>query len=156
MEVSANFLFIIGAVVLALIVAAGLLGYFVYRSMNKGDDSNDGDMEQMTFKLNNDSILLKDSSHLEDVVTSASSEDPVVIFFGHPACHHCAASVSNFEEAATEGTRVYVADGSVVGSSALEKYRIDAFPTILKFTSTDERVEYAGDRSVSSFSSFMK
>jgi len=160
MEVSKIVIGIVAAVVLALIVAAGVLGYYVYKLTSSRSDKDGGTTgsTEAHFDLRNDSILLDDGEATEKAVEGATAESPVTIFFGHPGCFHCAASVSSFEEAAGDaaGKSVFVADANRVGSSVIQKYNVEAFPSVLRFSSPSERAEYSGDRSAASFAAFIE
>ena len=161
MEVSKIVIGIVAAVVLALIVAAGVLGYYVYKLTSSRSSDKDGGSSASTeahFDLRNDSILLDDGEATEKAVDGATAESPVTIFFGHPGCFHCAASVSSFEEAAGDaaGKSVFVADANRVSSSVIQKYNVEAFPSVLRFSSPSERAEYSGDRSAASFAAFIE
>ncbi len=159
MEVSKVVIGIVAAVVLALIVAAGVLGYYVYKlTSSRSDKDGTTASTEAHFDLRNDSILLDDGEATEKAVDGATAESPVTIFFGHPGCFHCAASVSSFEEAAGDaaGKSVFVADANRVGSSVIQKYNVEAFPSVLRFSSPSERAEYSGDRSAASFAAFIE
>tara|TARA_B100000767_G_scaffold272917_1_gene301682 strand:+ start:282 stop:761 length:480 start_codon:yes stop_codon:yes gene_type:complete len=156
MEVSNVVVGVVAAVVLAIIVAAGFIGYYFYK-LTSTTNVVTGEASAH-FELKNNSILLEDGESTERVVSDSTADVPVTIFFGHPGCFHSAESVLSFEEAAGDaaGKTVFVADADMVGDSVIQSFNVEAFPTVIRFSAPNERVVYSGDRSVTSFASFIE
>lgn len=162
-------LMIIGMVVVVVVILIAAAAYYYYFKFTsptapmqaanirgEGEYKRDSSKKQ-EFSVKNQKIMLTSGDEIEKVLTNASEEHPVVLFYGHPGCHHCSACVGAFEAAAGEkaGESVFVVDGSKVGSKTIESFGVDAFPSIYKYTSSGKKVEYSGDRSKSSFKKFI-
>ena len=154
MEVSMKVIAGLGALIVALV---GVIAYFIYDKLKTPAAPSKVEQDPPhEFKIKNEEILIKTADELHSLVDN-SDDKGVTIFFGHPGCGHCIASIGAFEEAVNgaAGKTAFVAQYNVVGD-AVDKYDVNGFPTILKFKDGGNiKMEYEGDRSASSFKEFI-
>ena len=164
MEVPTKIVVLIGIVIASLLTAVGALSYMLYyrpacaSGGSGGDGEYDASVESASpFSVNNEAMLLGSEDEIDAKIEKATERKPIFILFGHKDCPHCSSCVGTFEEAAADlaGRRAFVVEASRVGSDAIENYNIDAFPSVVKYTSPTERVEYEGNRSKKSFVKFL-
>ena len=164
MEVQTKVVVLVGVVLLALLTAVGALSYIVYyrpacaSGASGGDGAYEASVESPSpFSVHNEAMLLGSEDEIDAKIEKATERKPIFILFGHKDCPHCSSCVGTFEEAAADlaGRRAFVVEASRVGSDAIENYNIDAFPSVVKYTSPTERMEYEGNRSKKSFVKFL-
>lgn len=90
-----------------------------------------------------------------EVASKIAENKPLVIAFTSTSCGHCTAMKPKLTEAAKKATIPifdFVFDGKSM--ELLKKYKVDGFPTVLRFDKGQLTKSYSGDRSADSLAQF--